>query len=78
MKRLLLIAVVLLATLGCEADIKPGQKWRYEYKNPFETYSREYEVIAVEDGYVQYREVISGRIDVETEYMFKINAKVVE
>lgn len=42
-------------------NIQPGQVWIYETKDPFDKHAERNEVLAVKDGYVQYRDE-NGRV----------------
>lgn len=57
-------------------DVKPGQIWIYEHKNPFETITYESTVIDVKEGYVKYKQEGFSEASVSSINWFKINSRL--
>lgn len=80
---LLILAVGLLAysitryDFSCGPEIKPGQVWVWEYQTPFEFNVDTMTVLAVKDGYVQYRNSW-GFVHDQSERFFRHGSRMIK
>ena len=73
-----LSALVLWLVCACSEQPRVGETWKWEYKSPFEENSKTYKVLAVEDGYIQYKNIDTGRIDSSSVAWFKVGSRLIE
>ena len=77
---LVIISFISFIFVNGDNKLKIGQVWRYEPNNPFSKIKKhiDYKIIDINDGKVQYVDILKNDTNYSSEYLFKVQSFLIK